>query len=125
MSQEDGVSIGSSLGPVLANLIMVELERVIVESFITSDKITFYIKYDNDIYLLANKVNIMFIFDKFNSFHKNLKFTMDRFDDNNIHFSDIIINKNKTDLYCKAAHTGQYLDINSNVLWNYNTVHIR
>ena len=28
----------------------------------------------------------MFVFDKFNLFHKNLKFMLDGFDDNNIHF---------------------------------------
>ena len=41
----------------------------------------------------------MFIFDKVNSFHTNLKFTIDRFDDNNKHFLDIAIDKNKTELY--------------------------
>ena len=50
----------------------------------------------------------MFVFDKFNLFHKNLKFMLDGFDDNNIHFYDIAINKNKTDLYYKPTHTGQY-----------------
>ena len=44
---------------------------------------------------------------------------LDRFDDNNIHFLDIAINKNKTDLYYKPTHTSQYPDINSNVSWNY------
>ena len=41
----------------------------------------------------------MFIFDKVNSFHKNLKFTIDRFDDNNIHFLDIVINKAAVSYY--------------------------
>ena len=45
------------------------------------------------------KEDNMFIFDKVNSFHTNLKFTIDRFDDNNKHFLDIAIDKNKTDLY--------------------------
>ena len=39
----------------------------------------------------------MFIFDIFSSFNKNLKFTVGRFDDNKVHFLDMIINKNKTD----------------------------
>ena len=99
--------MGSSLGPVLANIIMTELERVIVEPLITSVKIKFYTE------------DIMFASDKFNSFHEYLKFTIDRFDDNNIHFLDIAIDKNKTDLYYKLTHTGQYFDINSNVPWNY------
>ena len=96
-----------------------ELERVIVEPLIRSGKINFYIRYIDDTLLLAKEEDIMFIFDKFNSFHKNLKFTIDRFDDINTYFLDIAMNKNKTDLYYKPTHTGQYSDINSNVPWNY------
>ena len=117
--QKDGVSMGSSLGPVLANIIMTEFERVIVEPLIRSGKIKFYIRYVDDTLLLAKEEDIMFIFDKFNSYHVNFKFTIDRFDDNNIHLLDIAIDKNKTDLYYKPTHTGQYSDLNSNVPWNY------
>ena len=98
---------------------MTELERFIVEPLITSCKIKFYIRYVDDTLLLAKEGDIKFIFDKFNSFHKNLIFTIDRFDDNNIHFLCITIDKNKTDLYYKPTHTGQYSDINNNVPWNY------
>ena len=98
---------------------MTELERVIVEPLITSGKIKFYIRYVDDTLLLPKEEDIMFIFDKFNSFNKNLKFAIDRFDDNNIHFLYIAIDKNKTDVYYKPTYTGQYSDINSNVPWNY------
>ena len=109
--QKDGYSMGSSLGSVLTNIIMAELERVIVEPLKTSGKIQFYIRYVDDTLLLAKEEDIKFIFDKFSSFHKNLKFTIDRFDDNNIYFLDIVINKNKTDLYYKPTHTDQYTKI--------------
>ena len=78
--------MGSPLRPVLANTIMTKIERVIVRLSIRSDKIKFYIRHVNDTLLLAKEEDIMFIFDKFDLFHKNLKFTIDRFDDNNIHF---------------------------------------
>ena len=39
--QIDGVSIGSSLGPLLANIIMTELERTIIKKF-TDDKILLF-----------------------------------------------------------------------------------
>ena len=74
---------------------MTELERVIVEPLTTSGKIKFYIRYVDDTLLLAKDEDIMYIFDKFNSFHKNLKFTTDRFDDNNIDFLDTVIDKNR------------------------------
>ena len=50
---------------------------------------------------------------------KNLKFTIDRFDDNNIQFLDNTIDKNKIDLCWKPTDTGQYSAINSKVSWNY------
>ena len=114
--QKDGVSMGSSLGLALAKNIMTELERVIVEPLISSGKTRFYIEYVNDTLLLAKEEGIKVIFDKFNSFHKNLRFTID---DNNINFLDITIDKNNIDLYYKPTHTGQYSEINSNVPWNY------
>ena len=49
------------------------------------------------------------MFNNFNSFYENIKFLKDRFDDNNIHFLDITIDKKK------PTHTDQYSDINSNV----------
>jgi len=33
----DGVSMGAALGPVLANIIMTEMERVVVDRLITTD----------------------------------------------------------------------------------------
>ena len=53
------------------------------------------------------------------------KFTIDRFDHNNINFLDIANDKSKTDLHYKPTHTGQYCDINSNVLWNYKVSWIK
>ena len=104
---------------------MTELDRVTLIPLIRSGKIKFYIRFVDDTLLLAKEYDIMFIFDKFSSFHENLKFTIDRFDDNNTHFLDITIDKNKTDLYYKPTHTGQYSDINSNVPWNYKVSRIK
>ena len=73
---------------------MTELERVIVEPLITSGKIKFYIRCVDDTLLLAKEEDITFIFDNFNSFNKNVKFAIDRFDDNNIHILYIAIDKN-------------------------------
>ena len=52
------VSMGSPLGPVLVNIIMTELERVIVEPLITSGKIKFYARYVDDTLLLAKEEDI-------------------------------------------------------------------
>ena len=123
--QKDGVSMGSSLGPVLANIIMTELEKKVVDSLIAEDKIKFYTRYVDDTLLLLKEENIDYIFNKFNAFHKNIQFTIDYFPDNHVHFLDITINKNKTDLYYKPTHTGQYSNITSNTPWNYKTAWIK
>ena len=65
---------------------MTELERVTVIPLITSGKIKFYMRYVDKTLLLLKEEDIKFIFDKFHSFHKNLKFAIDHFDDNNIYF---------------------------------------
>ena len=65
LKQEDGVSIDSSFGPLVANMIMTEseLERVIDEPMITSGKIKFYKRYVDDTLLLVKEEDIIFVFD--------------------------------------------------------------
>ena len=58
--QKDEVSMGSSFGSVIANIITTELERAIVEPLIRSGKIKFYIRYVDDTMLLAKEEGIMF-----------------------------------------------------------------
>ena len=41
--QIDGVSLGSCLGPVLANIIMTELETVLVDKLFAANLLKFYI----------------------------------------------------------------------------------
>ena len=54
--QTDGVSMGSSLGPVLANIIMTELERVVVDRLIQSGSIKFYARFIIDTLLMVNQM---------------------------------------------------------------------
>ena len=56
--QIDGVSMGSSLGPVLANIIMTELEKIVVFDLINSGLIKFYITYVDDTILLAKENDV-------------------------------------------------------------------
>ena len=43
--------------------------------------------------------NIPFVLNKFNSFNKSLQFTVDTFDNEDVHFLDIKIDGTKTDIY--------------------------
>ena len=46
--QIDGVSMGSSLGPVLANRIMTELENLVIKPLVNDGTIKFYGRYVDD-----------------------------------------------------------------------------
>ena len=46
--QIDGVSMGSSLGPLLANIIMNEMEKTITKKFIDDRILLFYRRYVGD-----------------------------------------------------------------------------
>ena len=70
--QTDGVSMGSALGPVLANIILSEFEKLIVSDLIKSGVIRFYRRYVDDTLVLIKPSDIPAVLDKFNSFDKNL-----------------------------------------------------
>ena len=58
--------------------------------------------------------------DRFNSFDKNLKFTVDTFEDGKIHFLDISVYPNgDTDVYSKPTNTGLYSHYESYIPWRY------
>ena len=106
--QIDGVSMGSSLGPVLSNVIMTEFERLVVDKLIKDGLIKFYIRYVDDTLVLAIVEDLDNIMKQFNSFDKSIHFTIDKFEDGIVHFLDIKINGFETDLYYKTTHTGKY-----------------
>ena len=82
-------------------------------------------RYVDDTLFLAKDDELKYVFDKFNLFHKNLKFTKNHFVDNNVHFLDITIEKADTDQYKKQKHTGQYPNFNGILAWNYKTLWIK
>ena len=110
--QADGVSMGSSLGPVLANIILTEFENKLVSDHVQSD-IKFSQRYVDDTLLLIKPCDITSVLSKFSSFDKNLKFTVDNFSDGTVHFLDLKITDYGIDVYRKSTHTGQYTHFSS------------
>ena len=116
--------MGSSLGPVLANIIMTELENVIVRNLIADGTVAFYARYVDDTLLLIKPENVQKVLMKLNSFHKSLSFTFDSFLDE-VRFLDIKIEKNKAAIYRKDTHTGQYVHFTSSEPWYRKTAWIK
>jgi hypothetical protein len=88
--------MGSSLGPVLANIILTEFERLIVSELIADGTIKFYKRYVDDTLVLIKPCNISAVLAKFNSFDPNLNFTVDTFPDGVVHFLDIKVSVDGT-----------------------------
>ena len=103
--QIDGVSLGSPLAPLLANIIMTDLEYTIIKKLFNTGKIKFYCHYVDDTLLLIKPEDINSVQDMFNSFHDNLRFTVDRFENEVPHFLDIKMSAQGLTIYRKNTHT--------------------
>ena len=80
----DGVLMGSSLGPVLANIILIKFENVVVKPLIETSVLKVYCRYVNGTLVMIKKDKTQHVLNSFNSFGKNLRFTVDTFDNGNI-----------------------------------------
>ena len=123
--QIDGVSMGAPLAPVLPNIILTELENTMIKNLFDTGKIKFYCRYDDDTLLLMKPEDIQLVQNLFNSFHKNLRFTVDRFENEVPHLLDIKMSAQGLTIYRKNAHTGQYFHYDSFTPWNYKISWIR
>ena len=114
--QVDGVSMGSPLGPVLANVFMVELEETIVprlQSIMPTWK-----RYVDDTFTLVKRNYIAQVVGEINAFHPNINFTHEIEKDNKIAFLDVLLTKNEngiidTSVYRKPTNNSIYIHWNA------------
>ena len=111
--QINGVSMGSPLGPVLANIIMTEVESTIVKELVDKPLVKPYLRYVDDTLLLVKDKDINHIRKRLNSSDKSIEFTVDTFPDGIVHFLDTKIDKNHTHICYKETHTEQYTSFHS------------
>ena len=123
--QIDGVSMGSSMGPLLANIIMTELENIVIKPLIDDGTIKFYGRYVDDTLVVVKPADIIKIHDELNKFDKSIQFTVDTFDSEIPHFLDIEISPDGLSIFRKDTNTGQYTNFNSYTTWNHKTAWIR
>ena len=71
--QNDGVAMGSQLGPVLANIFKVELERSVIPTLM--DKIKCWKIYVDDTLSYIKTDSIDYYLKILNGFHRNIQFT--------------------------------------------------
>ena len=80
--------MGSSLGPVLANIIMTELD-VVIKPLIANGTIKFYTRFVDVTLLVIKPDNVKEVHNSLNKFDKNLLFTVDMFQNKVPHFLNL------------------------------------
>ena len=114
-SQKNGVAMGSPLGPVIAGIFMVDLERNVIPKL--STHMTKWKRYVDDTITYINPSSINYVLSVLNSFHKNIKFTFEEEKDHKISFLDVLILRNgnsiETTVYRKLTHNDVYSHWNS------------
>ena len=123
--QIDGVSMGSPLGPVLANLFMGCHETKWLDEFQKSE-VLLYRRYVDDIFCMFKKekdANEFFSF--LNTQHPNIKFTIEKELNHSLPFLDILIknesNKFITSVYRKKTSIGLFTQYDSFTPFTYKT----
>ena len=77
-------------------------------------------------WLLVKEDQINKILKAFNSFHNNLWFTVDKFENEDVHFLDLkIMNKGEINMYVQDTIGGLYINYNSYEQWHGKTAWIR
>ena len=89
--QNDGVAMGSPLGPLLANILMTSLEEEVMPKltpFLCNWK-----RYVDDTHAYANPENFDFILTKLNSYHANIQLTFELQKNKQMAFLDILVKR--------------------------------
>ena len=109
--QTYGTPMGSPLSPVIADIVVQDLESVALNSI--GMDLKFYFRYVDDILLVSPKNQVDKILDTFNGINDRLQFTMEIEKDRNISFLDISIGVHNDTLilnwYHKPTYSGRYL----------------
>ena len=118
--QVDGVIVGSSLGPTLANAFLCHYEKEWLDNCPIHFKPVIYQRYVDDIFVLfSSKEHFQLFVDYMNKQHKCLKFTSEAENDNSFSFLDITlptITNNLEHLFIKKQLLVVYL-CTMKVMW--------
>jgi len=107
-----GTPMGSPLSPIIADMVLRDLETKAIEKL--PFELPLYRRYVDDILLAASLDQFNIILDTFNSFHVRLQFTLEISINNRINFLDVTIilddQKISFDRYEKPTNTGRYIN---------------
>ena len=114
--QTDGVSMGSPLAPVLANLFMSFHERRWLQNY-DGPNVLFYRRYVDDTFcIFENEHDALLFFNYINHQHPNIKFTYETEKNEKLPFLDILITKHSNQYTTSVFHKNTYTGLLTNFL---------
>ena len=111
--QNDDVAMGSALGLVLANIFMVELERLVIPNLM--DKMKCWARYINDAFCFIKTDSIDYVLKMLNGFHRNIPFTYEVETYSQKSFLDVLVIRDSSNninmaVYQKSTNKDIYLN---------------
>ena len=108
--QTDGVAMGSPLGPVLAGILMVDLERSLVP--LVTAELSFWKWYVDDTITFVKHGTVDHILSMINNFHPNIQFTYETECNFKLAFFDVMLCRDGENIvatvYWKVTNTDVY-----------------
>ena len=114
--QRDNVCMGSSLGPLLANVIMTDLEEEVIKPLINDNTINFYARYVDGTLFVIKRKDVCHIQNLLNNFDPNLHLK-----NVVLHFLDLKLSSNGISVFRKNTNTGLCTHFSSYVPWIHRT----
>lgn len=113
--QISGLAMGGPISAVVANLVLEDLEEKILNYL--PFKLFFYKRFVDDILICCHKNEIDRIFEFFNSFDNDIKFTLEKECQGSINFLDVSVRRYQgkfvTTWFSKPTFSGRYLNFMS------------
>ena len=100
-------ALGSSLGPILANVFMVELENTLVPRL--HPHVKKWRLYVDDTFAYVKNESIDFVLTTLNSFHPNISFTYEKENNSQLPFLDASFIRNGTHLDTTVSRNDAYI----------------
>ena len=90
--QTEGLSMGSSLSPMMANILANDLEQKIVKKYEKNNKIVHYTRYVDDSIIIIRKNSLRLFLKEMNSYDSKLNFTLEEMNcENKLIFLDMLV----------------------------------